>query len=200
MQSKESSGSRILYFVTGSTSACNHLVSRILILMGCAGDYAANAQGVQLKFDGWYSDGMELPKHDGPATWRREIPYLGHYPDFLDIKERLEEVDYEVKTIYVIRNWNPMFKSAYYRHPERRAFEQVFDLAITENVHILESISFLKPLFIFNTSILFKYPQASVDRLERFTGLSFPLEGFNQIYLDTDSKWKNPVVLQNGST
>jgi hypothetical protein len=174
--------------------------------MGCSGDWSANPRGIQKEFDIWYDKTLvegelkDSPKVSSPVVWRREIPYYGSYPDLRDMKDKLERTGCEVRTIFVIRDWDEMFKSTFYRHPERRPFDKLFDRAMKDHLHILEAISDLQPFTIFNCSILFKYPNEMLKRLERFTGLTFPMEAFVDIRLDTDSKWKDPIVIQSTAT
>jgi len=180
---------RLLFLTVGSTSAGNHLVVRILMLMGCIGNDGALPDGVQREFDLWaqgYSD--EVPLYD-KVVWWKVVAYQGIFEDLSGYKRRLEENGYEVKTIYVMRNWTTMIKSARYRHPRRKELEVAFDKALEENIHVLKHISLMQPLFIMNTSMLFEYPQLVIDRLERFTGLKFPKEGYDKIRMETDSKW-----------
>lgn len=187
---KKSLKKRVLFLTVGSTSAGNHLAVRILMLMGCVGNSGALPDGVQREFDLWaqgYSD--IIPLYDR-VVWWKVVAYQGFYEDLSSYKRRLEENGYEVKTIYVMRNWTTMIESARYRHPRRKKLEIAFDKALKENIHILNHISLMQPVFIMNTSMLFEHPQLVINRLEQFTELKFPKEGYELIRMETDSKWK----------
>lgn len=178
---------KTLFLVTGSTSACNHVGGRILVRMGCYGNFDNNPAGPQVELDATAVNNAP-PTCKGPAVLWRSIPYAFSMPDLLLLKENFERYGWQVKTIHLVRNWTSMIESARLRHPER-TFEQAFDLAHEENEHILKVISHLQPFHILNMSLLFKFPREIIGRLERFTGLRFPEESYKELF-DADVKWE----------
>ena len=173
--------------MTGSTSACNHVSARILVNMGCYGNYEPNPIHEQAELDRTAIHGKE-PTFEGPAVLWRSIGYSGTFPDLKHIKEKFESFGYEVKTIYLVRNWPAMIESAKFRHRER-SFDFSFDEAHRENLHILKYISYLQPFHILNISLFFKYPEKVIKKLEGFTGLKFPEESYKDFF-DADRKWE----------
>lgn len=167
--------------------------------MGCDGDFHANAEGIQYKFDRWLCDNWEFPEFD-IAVFRRELPYMGNYPDLVNVKERIESNGCDVKTIWVMRNWEPMLKSTRYRHPERGEGTKLFDMAMLDHLHIMKYISNLQPFTIFNSSVFFIRPEEVLRHLCDFTGLDFPREKFDQIKWNTDSKWDHEKLIMHTET
>jgi len=178
---------KTIFLVTGATSACNHVGARILTRMGCYGNFDSNPAGEQLELDDTAVHGKP-PTCTGPAVIWRSVAYSFTMPDLLLLKKNFEEHGWQVKTIYLTRNWGAMIESAKLRHPER-TWDQAFELAHEENEYILNVISHLQPFHILNMSLLFKFPKKIMAKLERFTGLKFPEESYKELF-DADIKWE----------
>ena len=178
---------KTLFLVTGATSACNHVGARILVNMGCYGSWKGNPREEQAELDETAVHGSPI-KCKGPAVLWRSVGYKATLPDLLEVKENFQRQGWEVKTIYLVRNWSPMIESAQLRHRERN-FEDAFNLAHEENEHILKAISYLQPFHILNISLFFKYPKLVIERLEDFTNLKFSEEAYKDFF-DADVKWE----------
>lgn len=179
-----------LFIVSGSTSSGNHLTTRILTYMGCYGTYKNPKHGQfseQIELDNVVYHGKEPPNED-LCVLMRTIPYNGVYVDLTKIRSKFEEYGYEVKTIIVTRNWPERMDSMKFRH-DIVTFDGAFDKLYKEVEYLYLFADRMRPFHVFNISMLFKYPDRTIERLEKFTGLKFPKEKFIDIY-NADDKWQ----------
>lgn len=177
-----------LFLTVGPTSSCNHLAARILVRMGCWGDYEALSEKTkkQIALDWTAIHGKEPPDEPLCVLWR-SIGYNGTYPDLVKLKQNFEKYDYEVRTIFLERDWSSMIRSAAFRH-KRWNWKETFERTHFEVAHIRKYMSMMEPFFTLNTSLLFRYPREVMALLEQFTELTFPEEHYSEIF-NADEKW-----------
>jgi len=178
-----------LFLTIGPTSSCNHLAARIFVRMGCYGDFVALSPKAekQLSLDKTAIHNEPPPDEPLCVLWR-SIGYNGTYPDLKILKERFESYGYEVWTVLVMRDWSAQINSAAYRH-KKWSWDETFHRTQFETQHIFKYASYLQPMFILNSSMLFKYPKKVIAALEEWSGLKFPEEYYAEIY-DADEKWQ----------
>lgn len=165
---------RKLFLVLGPESAGNHVVTMLLVKMGCFGTFKNGALQVLdplVKGEATDDEIKNIISHD-LLVLRRSVPYGLEWPSPSSIKDKFKQYNYEMVTIVVFRTWAANAMSNYYHRAT--TIEESLDNLIKEWVYIGERLSEMKPFYFFDTSFLIKDPESAILELEIFTKLKWP--------------------------
>ena len=182
-----------VFIVIGPESSGTRIVTRLLCMSGCAGDY-----GHEQRLDRFvYSEGVEksidvcgvLGEHCETIVLRRSIPYdSDRRPDILGIGAKFRSAGFEPYYIVTMRDWTCNAASKI-----NNGHGTDIDLAKNSPVEEWADIGTMFTEFdgkfcIVMTSSLFTNPERAISGLEKWTGLVFP-KNADKVVFDADSKY-----------
>lgn len=156
------------FLVLGPESAGNHVVTEILIQMGCFGDI--ENEKLDLFVNGQVSLKDAVGKERN-VVLIRSVPYGLEWVDVEALRLKVEKANYQLKTIIVVRDWFANFSSNYYHRIDN--VRKALDMLERVWIWIGERLAYLEPFYFCNTSLLFKNCEATIEGLEWFTGLKY---------------------------
>lgn len=177
-----------VFIVIGPESSGTKIVTRLLCMAGCAGDYEH-----EQRLDKFvYEDGIEIGTILGEyetIVLRRSIPHSSELrPDIQGIGAKFQSAGFEPYWIVVMRDWCCNAKSKVSVGYQPRLETSKKNL-VDEWTHIGSIfVEFDGRFYIVLTSCLFTNPERVLGGLEDWVGFSFPNDA-KKIVFDADKKY-----------
>lgn len=182
-----------VFIVVGPESSGTRIVTRLLCMAGCAGDYGHEQRLDRFVCSEIAEEGIDvcgvIGEHCETIVLRRSIPYdSDRRPDILGIGTWFRSVGFLPYYIVTMRDWTCNAAS-------KINMGHGTDLGLAKNSLVEEWSDIGKMFTEFNgkfymviTSSLFTNPERVISGLEKWTGLVFPKDAYEAVF-DADSKY-----------
>lgn len=164
------------FIVVGPESSGTRITTKILVKSGCFGD-----DGLEQRLDEVVRSGV--PFEQPRIVIRRSVPNgEDPEPDIDHVRHVFEENGYKTYFILTVRDWYANYKSnVSYGFTEKLSLQKL----VKGWVWLVGKVK--PPFFFFNTSLLFKDPEAALQSLEWFVSFPINREIVSEIF-DADKK------------
>ena len=177
-----------IFFVTGPESSGTRIVTRLLCLAGCEGDYE-HEQRLDKFVYGEESEISDAMKGNEALVFRRSIPhYPEARPDIIEIGNKFRLNGFEPYYILTMRDWGCNAASKK-RVGHSLDFQSAKEVLIQEWGYISHMfVKFEKLVYIVLTSGLFRDPKRTINDLGTWLKIKFPPEA-EEIIFNADEKY-----------
>lgn len=177
-----------IFIVVGPECSGTRIVTRLLCMAGCAGDYEHEQRLDRFVHEEDVEIDTILGKNEA-IVLRRSVPHgKDHRPDILRIGAKFQAAGYEPYYIITMRDWICNAKSKI--KIGQRPILEVSKKNLTEEWSDIGGMfaGFAGRFYIILTSYLFICPERALNGLENWLELNFP-PGSKDIIFDADAKY-----------